>query len=349
MKIEVADITWRHRRAVMDGPEAECVSKCCADDQILHILTDHSEEEKLMCVANILWSVADLHDTDLARIETKERTNTVLRTHFLDRHQQHCDSLLVQLRNTSQLLVSNGSLYQPDRGFVNDFCIDNVLTSKGELGKIVVECHDVTLSTSSCLDKHGGTFRLANTISCSVSIVFLAITGFVYLSVPELDNLHGKILLSNVFSSTCLTVYLLIVYNTNNFSDVLCILLGYFGYFSTMSMFFWMTIMSFDLCWVFKQPTVPRRNSKTRKFLLYSVVAWGTSGLATIGVFLADMDSNVTLPDTIKPNIGRDKCFLQNSSHGIFLHLPIFILIVMNGVFFLITTWHINRYSIRVQ
>ena len=333
-------------------PEAECVSKCCAEDQILHILTDHEGGEELMCVApddnNMLWRTTDLHDTDLARIET---TNTVLSTDFLDRDQQHCHTLLVQLRNTSQLLVSNGSLYQPDRGFVNQFCIDNAVTSQGEVMEMIVECHDVTqepehveLSNSSCLEKHSGTFRLVNTISCSVSIVFLTITGLVYLLVPDLNNLHGKIILNNVLSITCLTVYLIIIYNTKHiFSDVLCILLGYFGYFSTISMFSWMTIMSFDLFWMFKQPKVPRRDSKIRKFLLYSVLAWGTSGLATLGVFLADTDSKVTLSDTIKPNIGRGKCFLQNSSHGIFLHLPIFIFMLVNGIFYLVTVLVLYR------
>ena len=333
-------------------PEAECVSKCCAEDQIIHLLTDLEGGEEVMCVApdnnNMLWRTTDLHDTDLVRIET---TNTVLSTHFLDRDQQHCHTLLVQLRNTSQLLVSNGSLYQPDRGFVNQFCIDNAVTSHGEVLEMIVECHDVTqepehveLSNISCLEKHSGTFRLVNTISCSVSIVFLTITGLVYLLVPDLNNLHGKIILNNVLSITCLTVYLIIIYNTKHiFSDVLCILLGYFGYFSTISMFSWMTIMSFDLFWMFKQPKVPRRDSKIRKFLLYSVLAWGTSGLATLGVFLADTDSKVTLSDTIKPNIGRGKCFLQNSSHGIFLHLPIFIFMLVNGIFYLVTVLVLYR------
>ena len=108
-------------------------------------------------------------------------------------------------------------------------------------------------------------------MSGSISCVFLLVTFIVYISVPELDNLHGKIVLSNVATIFLLTAYILLVYNfSDTFSPLVCKVFGFSGYFFTMSMFSWMTVMSFDLCWTFMRAKVPRRGSATLKFILYS-------------------------------------------------------------------------------
>ena len=318
-----------------------CVSKCCPEEEIL--LTDQPDKQA-RCGAPLhhhqLWdNEAEIHDTDLVRIPGTD--DIVYSHHFLNTSLQRCKALLIQPRNTSHLLITNGSLYSQEEGFKSDFCIDNSVNAEGDVVEIVTECYHGDLKPEklrgreeSCLEKHAGTFRLVNTVSCSVSVVFLTITAGVYIFLPDLNNLHGKIILSNVLSITSFTVYLLFIYNTKYiFSNALCTFLGYFGYFSTMSMFCWMTIMSFDLCWMFRQPQVPRRDPMSRRFLVYSVVCWGSSMLITLGLFA--VDNNDTVIPRYKPNIGRGKCFLQNSSHGIFLHLPIFVLMVVNGIFFL--------------
>ena len=208
---------------------------------------------------NQVWeNTGELYSTDLTVIIPN---NISLSNHFL--YHDHCENIVVQARNTSHLLVSNGSLYVPQTGFIDNFCIDNGVMSDGEPLEIVIQCYQnnkgetnhLRGDVTSCIQMYGRTFRLVNSISCSISLVFLFITALVYLFVPDLNNLHGRIILSNVLSIFCLTIYLLIIYNQEHiFSDILCILLGYFGYFSTMSMFSWMTIMSFDLCWMFRQP-----------------------------------------------------------------------------------------------
>ena len=95
-------------------------------------------------------------------------------------------------------------------------------------------------------------FRSLYTICASVSCFFLILTAIVYIKLPELNNLHGKIIMSNVVTITLLTLYLLIVYNVTDYlSDTFCIIIGNVGYFLTMSMFTWMTVLSFDLFWTF--------------------------------------------------------------------------------------------------
>ena len=71
-----------------------------------------------------------------------------------------------------------------------------------------------------------------------ISLVSLCMVFVVYWVIPELNNLHGKIVLSNALSIAFLTSFLLTVYNADlDDNDLLCKTVGYFGYFSSISMF----------------------------------------------------------------------------------------------------------------
>ena len=166
-----------------------------------------------------------------------------------------------------------------------------------------------------------------------------------YIFVPELNNLHGKIVLSNVFTIFLLTAYLLFIYNSSDLLNKLsCKIAGYSGYFLTMSMFTWMTVMSFDLCWTFLRAKVPRKGSALLKFVIYSAIAWGSSSILTIAIILADLliEEDMKLVFA-KPNVGKQKCFLQDKSQGLYLHLPIMLLMIVNGIFYVTTTITLYR------
>lgn len=93
---------------------------------------------------------------------------------------------------------------------------------------------------------------------------------FVYMTLPHLKNLHGKIVLSNVASILFTTILLVLIYNvqqenenvTEEFlvfvSPTLCLGLGYALYYTGISMFCWMSVMCIDLCWTFARATIPR-------------------------------------------------------------------------------------------
>lgn len=118
-------------------------------------------------------------------------------------------------------------------------------------------------------------------------------------------------------------------------------------------MFAWMTIMSFDMCWTFTRAKVPKRDSALLKFLIYSGAAWGFSAVLTIPVILIDQvmedqaeDQKTILP---KPNVGKTKCFLEDKTQGVYLHFPILILMMINGMFFVITTCTLYKSHLTTQ
>ena len=88
----------------------------------------------------------------------------------------------------------------------------------------------------------------------------------VYAALPSLRNLPGKIVFSNVFAVTATTILLLINYNARslNLEGTSCKVVGHLVYYFGIAMFFWMTIMCFDLCTIFvKEMAMPHiGNSK---------------------------------------------------------------------------------------
>ena len=108
-------------------------------------------------------------------------------------------------------------------------------------------------------------------------------------------------------------------------------------------MFSWMTIMSFDLCWTFLQAKVPRRSSALAKFLLYSLAGWGSSFLLTLAVIVTDNTDIFHSVDLVKPRVGEEKCFLQDKAVGVYLHMPSMVVMLVNAILFLVTSFTIYR------
>ena len=94
------------------------------------------------------------------------------------------------------------------------------------------------------------TFRVINTVLGLVSILLLLTTLLVYILLPELHNLHGYLVTSNILVNILQTTFLLVVFNLSHLlEDLTCKIVGYLGYFLTMAMFAWMSVLSIDLAW----------------------------------------------------------------------------------------------------
>lgn len=86
------------------------------------------------------------------------------------------------------------------------------------------------------------------------SVPFLMVTFLVYVSLPELRNLHGKCLLGYLICMaigySCLGW---VKINGENYVEpLLCQSLGYLIYFSFISAFLWSNVISADLWWNFQ-------------------------------------------------------------------------------------------------
>lgn len=81
-----------------------------------------------------------------------------------------------------------------------------------------------------------------------ISIPFLILTFLVYSLIPELRNVLGKSLMCYVVGLSVSNIILLInqLNIINNFELMPCKFVGYVGYISIMTCFFWLNVMSYD-------------------------------------------------------------------------------------------------------
>ena len=210
-------------------------------------------------------------------------------------HNYECPGLYVNLPADDAITL------EPDSGFLvrdngltvtkyrSGFCIDNFYGDEKGLYVSAFVCpqaqYEVVNKTTkasvafatngTCSDKYLVAFnkRLRSAYSfCGLfSLVFLVITLFVYMTLPNLKNLHGKIVMSNVTSVLITTILLVLIYNVHkgerNYDSgeflifvpsSVCSGLGYTLYYAGISMFCWMSVMCIDLCWTFARATIPR-------------------------------------------------------------------------------------------
>ncbi|RVE50933.1 hypothetical protein evm_004500 [Chilo suppressalis] len=183
-------------------------------------------------------------------------------------------------------------------------------------------------------------------IGLLISCFFLTLILVVYSLFRQLMNLGGMITMAHV---STLTIGLFMKAMQKLFwssMPKLCrIIITIIMYFGLLSSFFWMNVMSFDIWWTFRGEIKCRainRRGIVHKFIMYSLYGFGVPATMTAMVVLAD---NVDLTNTlniIKPLLSTG---LHDSIRE-YLYIPISILIVVNVLFFTVTTiniWLIKR------
>ena len=198
----------------------------------------------------------------------------------------YCTGLFFIEPDEKYAILVNGSLDHHGHYLTDDYCVDNLMTNKSLVTK-VIRCaqnlpeYKANITMFNDIEEKA-TARIFISICGVISLISLFITFLIYSVLPGFNNLHGKIVKNNIVSITLLTLNILIIFNNgSSFNSSVCIFMGCFGYFSTFAMFFWMSIMCFDLFWTFSRSELQSSTSGTFKFRLYVMTGWGLATLLT--------------------------------------------------------------------
>jgi hypothetical protein len=82
------------------------------------------------------------------------------------------------------------------------------------------ECFWTQLSTSSGELSFLPSFPQAYLVCGCLSIVSLSVTLFIYVTLPSLKNLHGRIVVCNVIAILLTTLSLMVVYNVRRSDNI---------------------------------------------------------------------------------------------------------------------------------
>ncbi|XP_029157133.1 G-protein coupled receptor Mth2-like isoform X2 [Nylanderia fulva] len=148
-----------------------------------------------------------------------------------------------------------------------------------------------------------------------VSMLFMLITFLIYSILPELRNIHGFILRN--YCALMFVAYMADMMN-NEVSGLyveypMCITIALACYFCYLATCFWLTVMSFDMWWTFRDFNSLQRSGKQqerKKMILYSLYAWGSSFICTIICVIINFIPNVS-EYLIPPKLGIFICWFN--------------------------------------
>ncbi|XP_072393650.1 G-protein coupled receptor Mth2-like isoform X1 [Diabrotica undecimpunctata] len=176
-----------------------------------------------------------------------------------------------------------------------------------------------------------------------MSCVFLVLTVVVYIIIKEWRKMFGKILVSYCIASFFVYVILTLgqLYTEPTSTD--CQLRAFFLIFFAIAQFSWANVMSFEIWCTFGTTKIylgtNYREAELRKFIFYSIYAWGTPLILTLITLL--FSEWKVLPFAIQPYIGNVKCFFDvkqgNYAKFLFLNIPLLIIQIINMIFFVKT------------
>ncbi|XP_061383722.1 G-protein coupled receptor Mth2-like isoform X5 [Danaus plexippus] len=227
-------------------------------------------------------------------------------------------------------------LYEPDK-----YCVDTFI-SENEDGA-VTESFDALICFAT--EKESNHYVLSSTCMI-ISCVFILATVAVYGWLPELRNLHGRVLMAYLlclFVGFAFLAAMQILLVIDNISTDCCIAFTIIIYFALESAFFWLNVMCFDIWWTFsgKRGMTMEKLSVRAKFCAYSIYAFGIPTALT--VILVALEFSDLQPHILLPLIRRQGCFLFGYSKLIYLYGPMVILWFANLIFFILTAVKITQ------
>ncbi|XP_058982387.1 G-protein coupled receptor Mth2 isoform X2 [Musca domestica] len=243
-------------------------------------------------------------------------------------------------------MLENGTLYlQAGEMYLTreDFCM---------MTKVDVNGTNIRyLNPANCeVGSARGTVKIINAYAMLFSIPFMVLTIIVYLAIPELRNQHGKSLVCYLFG--LIVGYSLMGASILNVSmDVLgieCKIVGYTCYYSFMSAFFWLNVISFDLWHNFRGTRGINRSLEKKRFIMYSLYSWGIPILFLLATMYVQeyVDIPERLQDDLKPGIGGGHyCWINMDTWAGFVYFftPILFIMVANIIMFVMTAMKIHR------
>ncbi|XP_072758912.1 uncharacterized protein [Anoplolepis gracilipes] len=217
--------------------------------------------------------------------------------------------------------------------YYDDVDMDTCLkTLKGILSKIL----DQTISLTDTMN----ILILSDiivTLTCTL-IIFL-----VYYILPELNSIHSFMLRrysSMVIISNICELLSLLIYK----KYFICIASGFINYFTSLTSQFWLSLMSFDIWWTFRNILSLEKHLKKRKKLLYSIIAWGGPFILTIICIIMEFVPSV--PESFRPGFNVDTCWFSfGAAELLFVYGPSTICTISNICLSIHTALKIARYE----
>ncbi|KAM3965240.1 putative G-protein coupled receptor Mth-like 3 [Aphomia sociella] len=252
------------------------------------------------------------------RIRVKKITKNI--------HLRDDGKLYIELTNS----IPPYTLREPDK-----YCIDTFVSEDQNGVK------QANIDALVCFADESGENHYVLSSSCMlISCVFILATCAVYAWLPELRNLHGRVLMAYLlclFVAFTFMATMQILLPLKKITRPYCIAMTFIIYFSLESAFFWLNVMCFDIWWTFsgKRGISFEKLSTKARFYAYALYAFGIPTALT--VLLAALEFSDLPLHPLLPQLRQQGCFIYGNGRLIYLYGPLVVLCTANLIFFILT------------
>ncbi|XP_045482616.1 probable G-protein coupled receptor Mth-like 1 [Harmonia axyridis] len=230
---------------------------------------------------------------------------------------------------------TNGSLWVPEHQTLlppSRYCLEHILEHTDKTPGIIGCREDLFL------EKADDVRFIFYPIGLALSTVFLAATLACGFLLPASHHvLHWRCQTNYVFCLLISFTVLCVVQLQSKINSNLCIIFAVTIHFFTLSAFFWLNTMCFNIWWTFRdlRPQSIEKSQERCRLRLYKLYAWGIPFvIAGIGVILDSLPDN----DLIKPRFGENACWFGSVKEKLpFFNAPIGLLLTINLILFILT------------
>ncbi|XP_015514293.1 G-protein coupled receptor Mth2 isoform X1 [Neodiprion lecontei] len=328
---------------VCELPGFKCVRKCCPGSQVLNSLTSNCSLQAPDRAARFPVPALELPeknlDEEIRNFTRLDQVFYLVESGFLCQGSKYLleptkypeDDFVLDSKGA---LVTQAAVLEPER-----YCLDwlDDLETIRVIVCYVEEAQEEPVKIEIKLYPVG----------MIVSLPFLLATFLVYAIIPELRNVYGMTLMCYV-ASLLVAYTMLAVVQLITFGDLTCIVLAFVIHFSFLASFFWLNVMCVDIWWTFAgyrsiQGSVRQRERK--KFILYSIYAWGCAclltGICIIMEYAPGIPSNV-----VRPEFGVEKCWFKTEmAKAYYFYIPMGLTVLCNIILFILTAAKIIQHK----
>ncbi|XP_064624515.1 uncharacterized protein LOC135486001 [Lineus longissimus] len=253
------------------------------------------------------------------------------RCSWLDTNRTNCP--LVMLSAEEYTLYNNGTLYlHAADTYVNESSYD---ISNGTL----LVCSDLLDTKKEDLITASG---IVTVISLSISICALFLLFMVYLVLPKLRNVPGKILMSLTFALFWAQILFLVGIERTEIPE-LCIAFAMLIHYFFLAAFAWMTMMATDMALTFRPMNLHGTGGTSQnRFLYVSLYAWSFPAVIVVpGIVMDQFDYFI---DPYNPGYGGggSVCWFSNKMALIlFFLVPCAAHLLVNFICYIYTVYNI--------
>ncbi|XP_037294539.1 G-protein coupled receptor Mth2-like isoform X2 [Manduca sexta] len=320
-----------------------CIRKCCAPGSVMFI-----NETKKGCSEMLENDIITNYGLNLSYYQSFKKNVLLFESGFGLLHGRPCPNVYVE-DDAKWFLQEDGKLFIMISGNIppwlilgpENYCIDTFVheDSSGE--------RTTQLDALICFAEKQEENHYVLSFTCMIiSCVFILATCAVYAWLPELRNLHGRVLMAYLlclFVAFAFMATMQIMLTIDNISSNACAVLTFIIYYWLLVAFFWLNVMCFDIWWTFsgKRGMSLEKLSIRARFLAYSAYAFSIPTALTI--LLAALEFSGLPSHPLLPMIRQQGCFIYGTSKLIYLYGPIVVLCVANLIFFVLTAVKITQ------